>query len=107
MTRAPQILEADFHRNGVGGAPFHVAIVRDPLPGVTGDFLCVTFDDNAGGLPAFAALRVSDITEGNIYMHPQPDRPASTGHAAWRGDQFARALAWPIRAEAERRALTP
>jgi hypothetical protein len=28
-----QILNADFHRNGVGGAPFKVALVDDPNDG--------------------------------------------------------------------------
>jgi hypothetical protein len=28
-----QILSADFHRNGVGGAPFKVALVDDPSDG--------------------------------------------------------------------------
>jgi hypothetical protein len=28
-----QILNADFHRNGVGGAPFKVALVDDPSDG--------------------------------------------------------------------------
>jgi hypothetical protein len=30
MTRHLQIVNAAFHRNGIGGAPFYVALVDDP-----------------------------------------------------------------------------
>lgn len=91
-----KILAADYHRNGVGGAGFYVAIVE--TTGATDQperFLCIDFsgdaDDPDNYDPGrFAVLRVADVAQGNIGMYPitHPDTGQvieGTGDAAWRG----------------------
>lgn len=77
---------ADFHRNGVGGYGFDVAIVNDPE---TGRMLVIDF--NIGGEDTeygyTAVLNLDMAAEGNIYMHPEEGRPG-TGNNAWRGDRL-------------------
>ena len=75
--RKPNIITADYHRNGVGGRGFNVAIIRNPMPDAAGDFLYIEFP---GDDCAVAVLRVSDVAAHTIRMHEDG--------AAWRGDQF-------------------
>lgn len=75
MTR--KILEVDYHRNGVGGAGYFVALFTDQEePGRL--FLGISFDslDSECRHPEFVAvLDVEEAVQGNIYMHP-PERSA-------------------------------
>lgn len=80
-----KIEAVDFHRNGVGGEGFMVAIAEHPE---YGRMLVVDFgydaetwnDDNWGHV---AVLNLDQATAGNIYMHPANGQP---GGNAWRGD---------------------
>lgn len=74
-----------FHRNGIGGESFMVAIAEHPE---YGRMLVVDFgldaetwtDDNWGTI---AVLNLDQAAEGNIYMFPKNGQP---GGNAWRGD---------------------
>lgn len=80
------VQHVDFHRNGVGGEGFMVAIVDHPEHG---RMLVVDFgydattwtDDNWGHV---AVLNLDQAADGNIYMHPKNGQP---GNNAWRGDR--------------------
>jgi hypothetical protein len=90
-----RIITADYHRNGVGGAGFYVAIVETTdhkAPATSGRYLCVDFtgegEDSDPG--RFAVLRMDKLCDGNIGMHPitDPDHDVvieGTGGNAWRG----------------------
>lgn len=83
--RDPKIVGAAYHRNGVGGAGFYVAIVKGRLEGEKGkrEFLVTWFPENdgRGGQSQIAALDLEHIAAHNISMHPQQGMP---GGAAWR-----------------------
>jgi hypothetical protein len=117
-----RLLAADSHRNGIGGAPFRVVIFKDidPESEVKGEtFLGIQFYDaicpvchgsgkvrtnvkcarckgkgeiSDGITERTAVLRVSDISDGNVYMHPEYDKNGDvipgTGGAAWRGADY-------------------
>lgn len=72
-----EILGADYHRNGVGGAGFYVGLIQE------GDSrkLVVAFDDQS---ECVAVLDIDLAAAGNIYMHPVAEVPGSGGNA-WRG----------------------
>lgn len=78
----PKIIAADYHRNGVSGVPFHIAIVEDDGRRM----LVVSFNDDDDCYTAAVDLDVA--AAGNIYMHPVPGVPGSGGNA-WRGDTYA------------------
>ena len=107
-----EIITAAYHRNGVGGAGFYVAIVRtDGLDDHSGEqFLCIDFtgdrndSDSAGYDPGmFAVLNLGMLCNGNIGMSPirNPDTGVvieGTGGNAWRGaDRWGHDLHVPIR----------
>jgi hypothetical protein len=83
----PKVLAADFHRNGVGGEPFFVAIVDDPENGrmLVVDFGTDAEDWNDNNWGHVAVLDLDKATEGNIYMFPTDGQP---GGNAWRGDRL-------------------
>jgi len=94
--RDGDILAADYHRNGVGGAGFYVALVQDQGRRM----LVVHFpsedeDGEVGHGGYTAVLDTLKLAAGNIYMHPRPDVPGS-GDNAWRGDQYERRYAKAI-----------
>ena len=76
-----------YHRNGVGGHGFYVAIVTDPTEDGR-EFLITTFE----GYGYCAVLTTEDIAKGNLSMHGEigPDLTyvPESGGAAWRGDVF-------------------
>lgn len=98
-----QILVADYHRNGVGGAGFYVAIVKSDGE----QYLCIDFagdKENRDFDPGrFAVLRLDLLRSGNIGMHSivDPDSGAvieGQGGNAWRGaDHWGCDLRKPIR----------
>lgn len=102
-----RIITADFHRNGVWGAPFYVAIVETADEEGSHRYLCVDLSgdpENPGFDPArFAVLRLDQIAAGNIAMHPLVDPVTEqiiegTGGAAYHGaDEWGDLLRWPIR----------
>ena len=77
-----QIVNADYHRNGVGGLPFKVALVDDPNDGDTK--LVIMFEAEGHT----AVLSLNKLMEEDI----------SFGTNSWRGDQYEFALRpemWP------------
>lgn len=94
-----RVLEVDYHRNGVGGRPFIVAIVEDPIDTMPGRFLYVDFGEHDY---AVAVLDLDKTAEGNIHMH-------STGSAlhpggnAWRGDMVKDMIGIAVREALEAR----
>lgn len=93
MDATHEILVADYHRNGVGGAGFYVAIVNTINEEGTRQYLCVDFighpEDDSFDTGRFAVLEMSELCKGNIGMHPI-DHPEGfqiegQGGNAWRG----------------------
>ena len=94
------VVHATSHRNGVAGAPFHVAIVQDDE---AGRMLVIDFSYPDSGAPDgyTAVLNLDMAAQGNIYMHQQLDEHGvpvpDTGDNAWRGDvlgdQYRHAIA--------------
>lgn len=86
-----EVLTADYHRNGVGGAGFYVGIVKSDGE----QYLCVDFtghpEDGEDYDPGrFAVLRMDLLRAGNIAMHQLTDPDTGqviegTGGNAWRG----------------------
>lgn len=67
------ILNSSYHRNGVGGAPFRVAVVADPLEDDVK--LVIMFEDEWHT----AVLSLTQLqADGNI----------SFGENSWRGDYY-------------------
>lgn len=85
MSESIEVTDVAYHRNGVGGEGFMVAIAQHPE---YGRMLVVDFgydakthsDDNWGHV---AVLNLDQAADGNIYMHPNNDQP---GGNAWRED---------------------
>lgn len=107
-TTSHRILAADYHRNGIGGAGFYVAIVETTDEDGTDRFLCVDFSGDADNPDdydpgRFAVLRVSDVAAGNIGMYPLTHPESGqiiegTGNAAYRGaDRWGNTLRQHIR----------
>ena len=71
-----QIVNADYHRNGVAGMPFKVALVDDPNEGDTK--LVIMFEAEGHT----AVLSLDKLMEEDI----------SFGSNSWRGDQYEEAL---------------
>ena len=71
-----QIIDADFHRNGVSGMPFKVALVDDTN---TSDVKLVIMFEAEGHT---AVLSLDKLIEEDI----------SFGSNSWRGDQYEEAL---------------
>lgn len=116
------VVQASYHRNGVGGAGFIVALVDTLLNGETepSRFLLTwfpTYDDqgerSTGYQENVAVVLVDEVAKGNVAMFPVHD-PATgepvpgTGGNAWRGaDNWAIVLPVISRwLEDERAALT-
>jgi hypothetical protein len=78
----------DYHRNGIGGAGFHVVAFRwaetDDEPRA---MVGVVFE----GRGQVAVFDREQLRHGNIFMHADDARPG-TGGNAWRGDHFEPAL---------------
>ena len=97
-----EIEHVAYHRNGVGGEGFMVAIAQHPE---YGRMLVVDFgydaktwtDDNWGHV---AVLNLDRAADGNIYMFPKNGQP---GGNAWRGDVVGAGEIRPLmRAEHDR-----
>lgn len=68
-----------YHRNGIHGLPFHVAIIKDKQ---NGPMLVVRFDKDADtetGQVICAAFNLEQLCHGNIEF----------GSNSFRGDEFA------------------
>ncbi|MGH9248076.1 MAG: hypothetical protein ACRD0W_00935 [Acidimicrobiales bacterium] len=107
------VTAAAFHRNGISGNGFNVAIIT------TGDnrFLVIDFVgawDESEPAPSehkgyTAVLDLDQAARGNIFMHPRVDDRGNpvegTGDNAWRGDvlgdQFREDIRAAINAEHE------
>lgn len=81
-----KVISADFHRNGVSGVPFRVAIVENPFEveeqeGRT--FLVVTMADEDGDYDrqATAVFAMDKLAEGEIRFF----------YNSWRGDRVTEA----------------
>lgn len=77
-----EILEADYHRNGVSGEGFYVGILKE------GDTrkLVICFD----APETTAVLDLDKAASGNIYMYPPAGREQEgLGGNAWRGDLYS------------------
>jgi len=83
MSMSITVEAVDYHRNGVGGEGFVVAIVNDPE---NGRMLVIDFNHDEGADYGYTSvLNLDKAAEGNIYMYPQRGKP-NTGDNAWRGD---------------------
>lgn len=96
---------ADYHRNGIGGQGFYVAIVNDPdEDGDMGRMLVIDFtgaqDEGHQEYGYTAVLNLDKAFDGNIYMFPSKDKPG-TGDNAWRGDRLGDKYRAAIKAEVE------
>lgn len=72
-----QIVGMDFHRNGVAGMPFQVALVDDPTQGDTK--LVIMFEEEGHT----AVLSLDKLIQ---------NEDISFGSNSWRGDQYEEAL---------------
>jgi hypothetical protein len=106
---AHKVLAAAFHRNGMAGVGFNVAIVADRIDGVKRRMLVIDFDvdesnhdENRGYT---AVLDLDMAASGNIYARPNLNRSLNpipgTGDNAWRGDVLGDAYRTDIRAAVE------
>lgn len=82
-----RVVEADFHRNGVGGEPFYVGIVEEE-----GRRMLVTYfpppdPEPRWRAPHIAVLDLDKAAAGNVYMH---ESGSHEGGNAWRGDHYQR-----------------
>lgn len=86
------VLEAAYHRNGVGGEGFYVALIDDP--DIEGRVLLTWFPQYSDPMTEtlaryqsrVAVVEIERARQGNIYMHPTGEHP---GNNAWRGaDSF-------------------
>jgi hypothetical protein len=76
-----ELLSLDYHRNGVGGLPFWVALVKETEDGEERIMLVIRnkeADKDTGAVVCFA-LDVKKLTEGDIRFY----------HNSWRGDHYA------------------
>lgn len=82
MKTQQQIKQLDYHRNGVCGLGFHVAIVEEIEDGERRDMLVVRFpsdaDKDAGGVLC-AAFDIAKLIHHDIEF----------GSNSWRGDHYA------------------
>lgn len=90
-----EVKAVDYHRNGIGGVGFVIAIVRDT--GTDADRLYIDFDiDGEEGNTYAAVVDLAQAAKGNIYMHPhtegQGPGPSQPGMVAFRGDVLAEAI---------------
>ena len=60
-----QIIDADYHRNGVGGAPFKVALVDDPNDGDTKLVIMFGQEGHTAVLSLDKLIQRDDITFGS------------------------------------------
>lgn len=60
-----QIIDADYHRNGVGGAPFKVALVDDPNDGDTKLVIMFEQEGHTAVLSLDKLIQRDDITFGS------------------------------------------
>lgn len=91
------VLEADYHRNGVGGEGFYVGVIQDHEQG---RMLLTYFpEEGARWQSRIAVVNLDTAATGNIYMHPHGDHE---GGNAWRGDHYQEA-AEMVRAAVEAR----
>jgi hypothetical protein len=84
-----QIVDSDFHRNGVSGMPFKVAIIDDAN---TSDMKLVVMFEAEGHTAVLSLTKL--LEEDDI----------SFGSNSWRGDQYEEALRpelWPNSEEDE------
>lgn len=103
----------DFHRNGVMGYPFIVAIVHN----ADGRMLVIDFGGSDEGEEVdptadtcIAVLNLDEAAKGNIFMRPQMSEDGSevpgTGYNAHRGDElsgaFRPAIAAALKAKVDR-----
>jgi hypothetical protein len=70
------VIESDYHRNGVGGMPFKVALVDDPNEGDTK--LVIMFEKEMHT----AVFSLEKLAQGDIFF----------GSNSYRGDQYESAL---------------
>lgn len=88
----PTIKKLAFHRNGVAGEGFNVAIAKHEGR----DMLLVTFPDvDAGGMCCTAAFDLSLLDQRIIGMFEGPGN-------AWRGDHYHNAMMQAIGERTER-----
>ena len=66
------VKEIEYHRNGVGGAPFYVVLFRDETE--EKNMMGVVFDDEYH----VAVFDINQLAEGNIRF----------GENSWRGDSY-------------------
>lgn len=78
--KQPKVEQVDYHRNGIGGNGFAVAIVDDPD---VGRALVIDFNTDGDDYGYTAVLNLDEAHKGNIYMFPDEEH---AGNNAWRGD---------------------
>lgn len=81
-----KILAADYHRNGVSGAPFYTGIVQDADGSLKSVTVFPDYDDDGEAVvneglanPRIAVLDIGLLAEGTVEF----------GTNSWRGDHYA------------------
>jgi len=77
-----EILDKAHHRNGVGGVPFEVSIIKDSE---NGKMLVIRFDDQAEKMAGGSLCAV-------LKLDLLKDEKISFGVNSWRGDVYASAM---------------
>lgn len=98
MTDSHAVVQASYHRNGIGGAGFYVALIDSLLDNATEPrrFLLTWFpthdyegERTTGYQENVAVVAVDEVAKGNIAMHPLVAKDGTlisgTGGNAWRG----------------------
>lgn len=73
-----KIIAVDYHRNGVGGAPFNVCLIKHKQGRRVHNMVGIRFD----GVGECAILDIELLAQGNIKF----------GENSWRGDYFIGAV---------------
>ncbi|RUL89446.1 hypothetical protein [Tautonia sociabilis] len=77
-----RVLNIDYHRNGIGGAPFHAIVFRDS--GELGSVKLAVVSDQAAHV---AVLDIAKLVDCDVEF----------GSNSWRGDQYEPGLRRAIR----------
>ena len=93
---AREVIEMHYHRNGISGLGFHVAIVKDTDGDGTREMLVIRFPkeaDEQTGNVVCAAFDLAKLAEKELRFF----------HNSWRGDYYSDVMDEAIQAESDAR----